>query len=217
MQDRYRTFPVRVFVLTLAGLALCGAFPQAAAAQSHAELSAVRQVRDLPPGEAAGERPVRLHGVVTAVSGWNFSFFFQDGTSGISVDRSGPIPEVHPGDRVEVSGVSDAGKFAPIIKAQSVTVLGEHTKLRWRCLAAFGGVVGFVARSLRHNLQRPAAVCRGALLCVVFERHHRPACRANRPFRATCHHSCHCGELQFGQEQVRADQDQGHGYICSER
>lgn len=64
---------------------------------------------------------VNLKGVVTAAEpDWNGQFYVQDSTGGIFVNNlNGKHPE--PGDRVEISGVSGVGPFAPII-----------TKPRWR-------------------------------------------------------------------------------------
>ncbi|HTF67302.1 MAG TPA: PAS domain S-box protein, partial [Edaphobacter sp.] len=88
-------------------------------------LTLVRTVRALTPDEAREARPVRLRGVVTVLSGWKSSFFFQDGSSGISVDRTNDSPELQSGEEVEIRGVSGAGKFAPIVIAESVRVLGQ--------------------------------------------------------------------------------------------
>ena len=89
------------------------------------ELTEIRQIRTLSAEQASTDRPVRLRGVVTAVSGWKTSFFLQDITSGISVDRFDGGPEVQAGQLVEILGVTSPGMFAPIVKANSVTVLGN--------------------------------------------------------------------------------------------
>ena len=106
------------------GLALLvlGAVPTLA--QSADVLDSIRKVRELPAERAALEQPIRLRGVVTAISGWKSSFFFQDSTSGISVDPVGPVPGLQAGELVEVSGVTLPGKFAPVIQATTVKVLG---------------------------------------------------------------------------------------------
>jgi len=70
--------------------------------------------------------PIKLRGVVTALPGYRNSFFFQDATAGISVDRSDHA-EVHLGDRVEVIGVTGPGFFAPVALASEVRVLGRGT------------------------------------------------------------------------------------------
>jgi len=87
-------------------------------------LTTVRQIRALTPDQAREARPVRLNGVVTAFSGWRNSFFIQDATGGISVDRTDHA-DVHLGDRVELIGVSSPGMFAPMAVASSVRVLGH--------------------------------------------------------------------------------------------
>jgi diguanylate cyclase (GGDEF)-like protein len=68
--------------------------------------------------------PVELSGVVTGMPGYRNSFFFQDGTAGISVDRTDQA-EVVTGDRVQVTGTSGPGLFAPVVLASQVRVLGR--------------------------------------------------------------------------------------------
>ncbi|MBB5058268.1 diguanylate cyclase (GGDEF)-like protein [Granulicella aggregans] len=123
------------------GIALVQAGVPAAFAQPYPDLTTVRQIRDLSPERAAAERPVRLQGVVTAVSGWKSSFFFQDNTSGISVDRPDSNPELKAGQLVELVGVSEQGKFAPVVKARSVKVLGMGTMPTAK-LAGLGELAG---------------------------------------------------------------------------
>ena len=59
------------------------------------------------------------------LSGWKDSFFLQDGTAGISVDRAEHGLKLTPGLRVTVHGVTDAGSFAPIVRATAIEVLGQ--------------------------------------------------------------------------------------------
>jgi len=87
-------------------------------------LATVGAVRTLTPDQARQARPVRLTGVVTALSGWKNSFFAEDSTAGISVHRTDNA-DVKIGDRVEVTGVSNAGLFAPVILASYVRVVGH--------------------------------------------------------------------------------------------
>ncbi len=87
-------------------------------------LSTVVQARSLTPEEAAKSIPIRLRGVVTAMPGYKNSFFFQDATAGISVDRTDEA-DVHVGDRVQVIGVTGPGLFAPVALASEVKVLGR--------------------------------------------------------------------------------------------
>lgn len=90
-------------------------------------LSTVGAVRNLTPDQARQARPVQLTGTVTALSGWKNSFFVQDATAGISVDRTDHAV-VKVGDHVEVTGVSNAGLFAPTILASYVHV-ARHVPL----------------------------------------------------------------------------------------
>jgi diguanylate cyclase (GGDEF)-like protein len=84
------------------------------------------QVRGLPPAEAKLGHPVQVRGLVTNLSGWKSSFFFQDETSGISVDREDTLPEVRPGDEVVIDGLSAPGLFAPVIISRQVRVVGHR-------------------------------------------------------------------------------------------
>ncbi len=94
-------------------------------------ITQVGQVHRLAAAEAAKHLPVRLRGVVTTVSGWKDSFFLQDRTGGIAVDRS-EHSEVHDGDWVEVTGSSEPGHFAASVDSSSVRVLGRAPEPRAR-------------------------------------------------------------------------------------
>ncbi|WP_419805775.1 diguanylate cyclase domain-containing protein [Terriglobus sp.] len=84
-----------------------------------------REVHLLSPNEAAEAEPVRLTGIVTALSGWKNSFFVQDTTGGIAIDRAPGGPALRPGDRVIVDGVTAPGKFAPTVNEARVSVTGH--------------------------------------------------------------------------------------------
>jgi len=81
-------------------------------------------VRNLTAEQAGRLLPVKLEGVVTAMPGYRNSFFLQDATAGISVDRTDSA-EVRVGDRVELTGTSAPGLFAPIVLASYVRVIGQ--------------------------------------------------------------------------------------------
>jgi diguanylate cyclase (GGDEF)-like protein len=85
----------------------------------------VRDVRGLSPQQAAHSLPVRLTGLVTVPSTYKSSFFFMDETGGLSIDRLHDSTPIEPGDRVEVTGVSAPGQFAPLVNADSVRVIGK--------------------------------------------------------------------------------------------
>jgi diguanylate cyclase (GGDEF)-like protein len=116
-----RLLALVVFASSAAGM------PGRLLGQTPHELTTVREIRALTAAQAAQARPVRLRGIVTVSSGWKNSFFFQDGTAGISVDRSQGSPHVQPGQFVEISGVTGPGGFAPVVIAHSVRVLGKGT------------------------------------------------------------------------------------------
>ena len=87
-------------------------------------LRTVTAIRNLSPDQARQARTVKVTGVVTALSGWKNSFFLQDRTAGISVDRT-DTANVRVGDQVEIKGVSNAGLFAPTILASQVRVIAH--------------------------------------------------------------------------------------------
>jgi diguanylate cyclase (GGDEF)-like protein len=115
---------VRLLALVASALTIAG-LPAQLAGMTSNELTTVRSVRALTPEQARQARPVRLRGVVTVLSGWKSSFFFQDATAGISVNRSNDSPAVQSGQQVEIRGVTGPGSFAPLIVAESVTLLGK--------------------------------------------------------------------------------------------
>ncbi len=103
------------------------AITRAASVSGAAPIRSAANVRRLSGDSVAGA-PVHLRGVVTALSGWKDSFFLQDATAGISVDRrdgSPDRPQLRPGDEVEVIGVSGPGLFAPVVLSDRVRVVGR--------------------------------------------------------------------------------------------
>jgi diguanylate cyclase (GGDEF)-like protein len=94
----------------------------APASQAGPELHSASEVRALGNGHQAIGGRVHFVGMVTAVSGYARSFFIQDSTAGVDVEQSDI--EVHVGDRVDLSGVTGPGHFAPIVVATHVRILG---------------------------------------------------------------------------------------------
>ena len=76
-------------------------------------LTSARQVRDLSPGEAAWEYPVKLRGVVT-LADQRTQLYVQDETAGIYI-RPRAFRDLKSGDLVEIEGTSNPGQFAPIV------------------------------------------------------------------------------------------------------
>jgi signal transduction histidine kinase len=81
-------------------------------------------VISLPAERAARSLKVSVTGVVTAADpAFRGRFFVQDSTGGVFVDNvGGRRPQ--PGEVVEVSGITHAGAYAPIITAPQVRPLG---------------------------------------------------------------------------------------------
>jgi diguanylate cyclase (GGDEF)-like protein len=122
-----RDFARSLRLCALASLlfAIAGA-PGQLRGQRFPELTTARAIRSLSSDQAGQARPVRLRGVVTAVTDWRFSFFVQDATSGIFVERTHDSPQLKAGQFVEVHGVTGPGNFAPIVNANDVTLLGKR-------------------------------------------------------------------------------------------
>ncbi len=99
--------------------------PASGAPSDIGPLTQVAQVRRLSPQLAKQLKPVRLQGIVTDLSGYRNSFFFQDATGGISVDRTDNA-DVHVGDEVVITGTSGPGLFAPIVLASFVKIIGHR-------------------------------------------------------------------------------------------
>jgi signal transduction histidine kinase len=124
--------PANRIRIALLGLFASLSGTSAVHAQDPPPVTTVSEVRALTPEQAGRKLPVRLRGVVTVLSGWRSSFFFQDATAGISVDRTTDSPQLAAGQEVEISGVTDAGLFAPVILASDVKILGQSELPRTR-------------------------------------------------------------------------------------
>jgi PAS domain S-box-containing protein len=121
---RRTTDLLTIFVVFL----LCGLLCPAAGADTKPAqvLTTVRQVRSLSSEQAKQAQPVHVRGLVMVLSGWKNSFFLQDASGGISVDRQDASPELHSGDEVEITGQSAPGLFAPVIISTEIHVLGTR-------------------------------------------------------------------------------------------
>jgi len=82
------------------------------------------QIRRMPRAEAGRYYPVRVTGIATYVDpAWSM-LFLEDGATGIFVALQGSDKAVQAGDRLEVSGWTGPGNFAPEIVRPSFRVLG---------------------------------------------------------------------------------------------
>jgi signal transduction histidine kinase len=89
-------------------------------------LRTVRAIHALSGEEAQRAYPLKLHAVVTYYDAHYGSMFVQDATGGTYVDAHGAQDlNVKQGDLVEVSGVTDAGFFAPQISRARIKFLGR--------------------------------------------------------------------------------------------
>ncbi|HWU36355.1 MAG TPA: hypothetical protein VN203_01840, partial [Candidatus Acidoferrum sp.] len=88
-------------------------------------LTKVAQVRQLLPEQARLGYPVRLRAVVTYYHSDERDLFIQDETAGIWVDPSAVQLPLHPGQLVEVEGVSGPGDFASEVTKARFRVVGQ--------------------------------------------------------------------------------------------
>ncbi len=137
--------------------------PRAATLGKFLPLTKVEQIRGLKQEQAAQGLPVKLTGTVTDLSGYKNSFFFQDSTAGISVDRTDRA-EVGVGDIVKLSGTSNAGLFAPTVVASQVQVVG-HGPLPPARQVGYGDMIGGVLDSQRIEVR---GVVRSARISQTF-------------------------------------------------
>jgi signal transduction histidine kinase len=109
--------------LTTLLLASCFSLP----AQTLGALTNVAQVRALATAQAKQALPVRLRGVVISrADPHERAAIFSDDTAAIYLlaDRNLFAPH-QSGDQLEITGVSDPGEFAPIVKVTNVRSLGR--------------------------------------------------------------------------------------------
>lgn len=104
---------------------------QVSAQSTNGLLTHAREILALPAEHAFG-RKVLIRGIVTAAqpgAEWSGRFFVQDDTAGIFVENistnTTELSQPHPGDLVEISGLSHPGGYAPIITLPQWRKLGE--------------------------------------------------------------------------------------------
>ncbi len=84
------------------------------------------QLRELAPEEAARSYPVQLSGVITWARPNADFFFIRDSSGGVCVSRPpGHTDVLLVGTRVDLTGVSAAGTFSPIVLASQVTTTSQ--------------------------------------------------------------------------------------------
>jgi signal transduction histidine kinase/CheY-like chemotaxis protein len=109
-----------------AGIALEGPVVQRAPlAAKHDPLTTVRGVHALSPADAASGIPVVIRGVATVIDPVQGHLFVQDRTGGIYtwLGRQ-PKLQFQVGDQIEVTGVTSAGDYAPVIRWPHIRRIG---------------------------------------------------------------------------------------------
>ena len=91
------------------------------------EMRSVQGVKGLSRAEAARGYPVNVEGVVTApINPRHDGYFLQEGATGICVFASrGSAEALRAGQRVRITGRSEKGGFAPVIRQSSLQILGN--------------------------------------------------------------------------------------------
>ena len=95
---------------------LLAAFALLASATAQEPLTSARAVRDLTPETAATGLPVKITGVISFANEPAITLFLHDGKDGVFLEQpvgAGNWPRS--GDRVEVSGITGKGLFAPVV------------------------------------------------------------------------------------------------------
>ena len=115
---------VLVFVAGIVSLAVVSAEALQAAPVKVKAIDRIARIRMLSPEDAARGIPVRVRGVITYYDPGLPDLFVQDSTGGVYIACQKPA-DVHRGQLIEVSGISGAGEFAPVIEKPEIRVLGE--------------------------------------------------------------------------------------------
>ena len=88
-------------------------------------IETVSSIMALPGATAAQNVPVKIKGVVTFFQRLSQLCFVQDGTAGIYVYTVNPKVDLTVGSLVEITGVTDTGRYSPIVREVSTRLLGQ--------------------------------------------------------------------------------------------
>ncbi|HET6568867.1 MAG TPA: ATP-binding protein [Rhodothermales bacterium] len=114
-----------IVVTVLFALLLLDSVPVLAQSTAATALTKVAGIRALSSREAARGYPVDLSVTVTYYDPEWGLLFVQDETNGIFVDVHGEAPQdLHPGDRIELKGVTDPGDYAPSVAKPQIRRIG---------------------------------------------------------------------------------------------
>jgi signal transduction histidine kinase/ActR/RegA family two-component response regulator len=119
----------RIVIASLGDIAALDA-RSAAPAGPCRRLTTAAAIKALTAAEAALGHTVALRAQITVIDPAWTVLFVQDTTTGIFVFTRSlrhPMPALHPGDWVEIAGVTGPGEFAPTIAAHEIRVTGPGT------------------------------------------------------------------------------------------
>lgn len=89
-------------------------------------LTNISQIRLLTPSEAQKGYPVILRGVITYYDARSNDLFVQDTTAGVYIVLNcDGRNKFAAGESVEITGVTDVGDFAPVVKVMTIRVTGH--------------------------------------------------------------------------------------------
>ena len=99
--------------------------PRGQSMPAHSDVEHLIQLKRMTADEAAKHHTVHVQAVITYYDPYWHLLFLQDDSAAAFVYSTGMDLVLRPGDRVDVTGVSDPGDFAPIIAKPIVTVIGH--------------------------------------------------------------------------------------------
>ena len=150
-------------------------------ANSLPTLTSAEQIRRLKSSEAKRKYPVKLKGVITCQLAGEAAVI-QDSTAGIYFEYldlllGSPVDRPEPGGYYEISGVTAAGNFSPIISASKIVYLGpgalpEPRPTRWDQLmngsldSQYVEISGIVTDLQEHGI---ALLSEGGNLAIEFD------------------------------------------------
>jgi diguanylate cyclase (GGDEF)-like protein len=128
---RIRREFVPLFALAVACVT-AGAQPNPTSEQTKPIMTTARGVHNLPPEDAARDLPVHLRAVVTYYDPYidvrHAAIFVHDASGGVFVSvPARPILSIKPGALVEITGVTNAGDYAPVVSSNQVRPVGQSS------------------------------------------------------------------------------------------
>ncbi len=128
---RIRRELVPLFALAVACVT-ADAQPNPLSHQKQPIMVTARGVHNLPPEDAAREIPVHLRAVVTYYDPYidvrHAAIFVHDASGGVFVSiPARPILSIKPGTLVDITGVTNAGDYAPVVSSNHVRPIGQSS------------------------------------------------------------------------------------------